>query len=139
MLFKVSIIATLVVAQLLLFAINVHEVLAVSSILLGYCTDNRKKCENKYEVYGDPSWDQGLPGSATNLFTNKTEAVTCNSFQSVSEYALKLCACSLCAGCEDSQCAGGSTSHCTGSSRTGTLHSVCAVRIIASDCRPARC
>lgn len=122
---------TLVAVQLLLLATNVHKVLAVSSVALGFCTDSRSNCEDKWQIFGDPSWDQAIQGTANNSMTGaKNEAVTCNSFHATSEYPLKLCHCSLCKGCNEAQCMV-STAYCTGSLQTSTFKSICAVSAFA--------
>lgn len=113
----------------LLMALGATQAHAVSSISLGFCTDNRDHCQNKWEIFGDPSWDQGIPATALNKFNNKTEPVTCTAFSSNTEYAIKVCNCERCAGCEPSLCEGAKRGICTGSSVTGQFFSICAAGV----------
>lgn len=128
MLFKLHHSLALVTLTLMIL-LSVTGVQAVSSVLLGYCTDNNDHCENKWGIYADPSWDQTIQATSLNLFNNKTETVTCTSFSSATEYRIKVCACELCHGCEGSECNEAVRGQCTGSQQTGTYLSICSVDV----------
>ena len=115
------------VASLLITLLGEAE--AVSSISLGHCTDDQNHCQDKWEIFGDPSWDQTLPLRAKNKLTKKeNELVLCNSFSSSTEYKIKLCACQLCKGCDASLCQAATKGVCT-NSRIGQLFSICSADI----------
>lgn len=113
------------VALTLIIALAGKQAQAVSSVLLGYCSDSGSQCEKKWEIDADPSWDQEMASVGKNLFSGRSETVVCKSFSSATEYKIKVCSCRLCHSCPASLCNDVDQGQCT-HSPIGAFRSICA-------------